>query len=266
MSAYRPKARISLKSALVELSSNDDQRLKYAALELRMTIESITYDRALAYKDEFPPQEYETWQPKKIMLVLLEIDPNADIDSTLSFGLEPELGQRPTIMTGMGSERICNLNTIKMHYDALGSFLHVPSMKNMGYPINYVKIRKRCEVIASALTDVLASSIFNVTLGSFCRFDCMECKKPIRKRLPGKIDTLDCNCFNCKASYTLTRLSDGRVQIDPHEEEIQCANRKCKHIAVVQRRDIENGNGWKCEKCNGQNVFRLSLFHTPYIR
>ncbi|MGK5069542.1 hypothetical protein [Janthinobacterium sp. RT4P48] len=263
MSIYRSMARISLKSALAELSSNDDQRLKYAALELRMTIESVTYDRALAYKDEFPPQEYATWQPKKIMLVLLELDPTADIDSTLSFGSEPELGERPVTMTSMGSESVFNLRTIKIHYDALGSFLHVSSMKHMGSPIDYVKMRKRCEVIATALGEVLASPVFNITLGNFARFDCGVCKKPIRKRIPGKIDTLDCNCFDCKASYTLTRLSDGRVQIEPHEEEIHCANKQCGHIAFVQRREIEKDSHWKCQKCNGLNVFRLSLFHIP---
>lgn len=265
MSTYRPKARISLKSAFAELSSNDDQRLKYAALELRMAIESVTYDRALAYKDEFAPQEYETWQPKKIMLVLLKLDPNADIDSTLSFGLEPELGEPPLTMASMGSESVCNLSMIKKHYDALGSFLHVPSMKHVGSPIDYVKMRKRCEVIANALEKVLASPVFNVTLGSFARFDCGVCKIPIRKRMSPKIESLNCNCFDCKASYTLTRLSDGRVQIDPHEEEIRCANKKCDHIIVVQRREIEQDGHWKCTKCNGLNIFKLSLFHIPCV-
>lgn len=264
MSTYRFRAKNSLKSALVELSSNDDQRLKYAALELRMTIESVTYDRALAYKDEFPPQEYETWQPRKIMLVLLEIDPHADIDSSLSFGLEPASREQKATMRTIGSENVFNLSTIKKHYDALGSFLHVPSMKQTGSTIDYVKMRKRCEVIAITLSEVLASSIYNVTLGMFSKFDCVECKKTIRKRIPWKLDTLDGNCFNCEASYTLTRLSDGQVRMDPHQHEIPCANTKCGHIAVILRREIENGRGWTCTKCNGRNVFQLSLSHAPY--
>ncbi len=49
---YRNDARNSLKRAIAELAQADDERLKYAALELRMTMEALTYDRALAYKDE----------------------------------------------------------------------------------------------------------------------------------------------------------------------------------------------------------------------
>lgn len=90
--SYRSEARARLGAAKNELASRDDARLKYAALDLRMAMESLTYDRALAYKDEFPPKEYQTWQPKRVMLVLLEIDANADSDSALAIGEEPEYG------------------------------------------------------------------------------------------------------------------------------------------------------------------------------
>ncbi len=78
MSEYRDDARHAVDRAKAELESGDDERLKYAALELRMALESLIYDRALIYKDEFPPREYETWQPRKLLAVLLEIDENAD--------------------------------------------------------------------------------------------------------------------------------------------------------------------------------------------
>src|SRR5436853_576284 len=63
MGNYRGDARKALARAKEELATKDDQRLKYAALELRMSMESITYDRALAYKDEFPEPEYDTSPP-----------------------------------------------------------------------------------------------------------------------------------------------------------------------------------------------------------
>ena len=89
---YRNYARKCLKRYEEELGNSDDERLKYAALELRMSMEALTYDRALAYKDEFPPAEYETWQPRKVMRVLLDIDPSADKDSSFAFGEEEEYG------------------------------------------------------------------------------------------------------------------------------------------------------------------------------
>jgi hypothetical protein len=90
-----------------ELASADDERLKYAALELRMAMESLTYDRALAYKEGFPPAEYQSWQPRKVMALLLEIDLNADKDSSLAFGIEPALGVTPDEMPSVFNREPC---------------------------------------------------------------------------------------------------------------------------------------------------------------
>lgn len=43
MSDYREEARQQLARARAELASGDDERLKYAALELREAMESLTY-------------------------------------------------------------------------------------------------------------------------------------------------------------------------------------------------------------------------------
>lgn len=126
---YRHESRQALKRARTALESNDAENLKYVALELRMAMESLTYDRAKAYKDEFPPDEYETWQPRKVMAVLLEIDATADKDSTLSYGIEETPGQPASQMTMLGTETVLNMETLRKHYDALGSFLHVPTLK-----------------------------------------------------------------------------------------------------------------------------------------
>lgn len=57
MGIHRSRARSALASAQSKLAGDEDQRLKYAALELRMAIESVTYDRALAYKSEISPHD-----------------------------------------------------------------------------------------------------------------------------------------------------------------------------------------------------------------
>lgn len=72
-------------------------------------------------------------------------------------------------MKHLGSEVVFNLRAIKNHYDALGSYLHSPSLKsiNSGAIIDYRKMRMRCEEIASLMKKVLASSVFNSTFGVF---------------------------------------------------------------------------------------------------
>src|SRR2546429_3472132 len=94
-----------------------------------MAMECLTYDRALAFKDEFPPSEYDTWQPRKVMSVLLEIDPTADKDSSIAVGVEAVPGVPAASMQSLGSEKVLNLGMLRKHYDALGSYLHVPTLK-----------------------------------------------------------------------------------------------------------------------------------------
>lgn len=264
---YRHDARSFLKRAEDELATEDDQRLKYAALELRMAMEALTYDRALAYKDEFPPSEYETWQPRKVMSILLDIDPMADQDSSLAVGVEEEYGVPAPKMNPIGSEKILNMATLRKHYDALGSYLHVPTLKQVqaGKPQDFGKRRSQCEEIAAFVKEVLSSTVFNVTLGNFATLDCGQCGKPIRKRLPHGASEVRAKCYECKcpASYIILDKGNGQVEWQPQEQEVQCANNDCGHEIVVWQRQLELGRCWTCPACKGRNIFDLGIRYIP---
>lgn len=262
---YRHEARQHLQGAKNELSANSDERLKFAALELRMAMESLTYDRASAFKDEFPPQEYGTWQPKKVMAVLLEIDPRADKDSSLAIGGETVPGQPASSLHALGSEKVLNMSVLRKHYDALGSYLHVPTMKQAleQTPIDFMKFRARCEELATFVEEVLASRIFNVTLGNFSHIDCANCHKPIRKRLPTGQKEVIAECYECFASYTIVTQGDGQVVWEPQQHEIECANPNCHAKTVLWDREVKVGACWKCNACQGRNVVCMGVRYAP---
>lgn len=263
MSDYRNEARRQLQRANDELASMDVQRLKYAALELREAMESLTYDRALAYKDDFPPSEYETWQPKKVMHVLLEIDPNADKDSSLAFGIEPGLGQQPETMQFLGTEKVLNMKTLKKHYDALGSYLHVQSIKqrSAGVTIDYGAMRKRCEDIAAFIGDVLRSCVFNSTLGNYAVMDCLRCEKPMRKKWPDGKTKVKAKCFECGADYIVEDMGDGQCRWQADRVDLACAQPECGAVVNPFRSEIAQGSGWDCRDCGGRNVLQLAIFY-----
>jgi len=166
---FREKARGSLSKAKHELTTQDDSRLQYAALDLHMAIEAITYDRAQAYAAEIPPDEYKTWQPRKLMQLLLVIDTDTDKNSGIGIGIEKTPGVAAEETTFLGTENVFNFKSIKGHYDALGSYLHMPTLKqiedNKSHNLN--KLRSRCEKIIKALEATLSSPVFNITIGSF---------------------------------------------------------------------------------------------------
>lgn len=262
-SGYRQQARDLLKSAEEEIGSDDEQRLRYAALDLRMAMEALTYDRALAYKDEFPPSEYEKWQPRKVMSILLEIDPTADKDCSLAVGVEKEYGVPVPEMQSLGSEVVLSMKVLKQHYDALGSYLHLQSLKNTreGKSLNFTKFRNRCETIRDFISKVVSSPVFNITLGRFATIECMECKSPIRKRLPVGQESTEAKCHNCLASYTISDEGEGKVTWVPHQHEVECANPECNRTIVVWKNEMEIGRHWKCPACNGTNSFALWVRH-----
>lgn len=107
---FRSMARSHLSDVREALEQHSPSTLRSAALSLRMSMEAFTYERAKLYADDLSAEEYETWQPRKLMRILLEIDPHADTTCGLSYGIKPSLGETPEKMTFLGTENVLNLN------------------------------------------------------------------------------------------------------------------------------------------------------------
>lgn len=261
---FRHDARVALVRAKRELEGAESERLRYAALELRLSMEALTYDRAQAFATEIPPSEYGTWQPKRLLQVLLEIEPHADTGSTLRFGEEDVPGQPAQAMHSLGTETVFDLRALKKHYDALGSFLHMPTLKQLEEgSVDLAKLRARCEQIIANLEAVLASPVFNITLGSFSQIACMECGKPVRKRFPVGRESIETQCFECRASYQLTLTDAGQVQWTPMQQEVVCPVEACGHTFAIWDREIEQGAHWTCPKCQSRYVINYAFQRAP---
>lgn len=263
---FRQRAREALRRAKTEMASGCDERLSYAALELRMAIEAVTYERAKSFEKELPPQEYDVWQPSKLMKVLLELEPLADASGTLSFGLEDEPGVPAKEMRTLGSEKVFNLKDIKESYDALGSFLHQPTLRQLnsgGH--NWRKLRSRCASLVAKLEPILESPVFNINFGTFTTFKCMnvECEKPVRKRLPSGQKEVPAPCLECGAEHRVTVGSDGVVTIYPVTQDVPCANKACWHILKLFPHELKEGVNWKCPECGTVCQLGLAVFEAP---
>ena len=262
MSIYRTECRKSLKRARSILDDGSDEELRYAVLELRMAMEALTYDRIKAYKDEIPPDEYATWQPIKILDLLLEIDPTADKEVTISVGIEEEYGKTPEKMETLGTDQPLSLSMLKKHYNALGSYLHIPTIKqflegNVHIPL---KIRERCEQIAGLIENSLNSGVFNVTLGDHAQTDCKRCGKSIRKRIPPGTTEKSVVCLNCSAPYTLKDVGKGKVQWIPTQDEVHCPTEDCKGEVWFWADEVHVGREWKCKNCEVDFELGLGIF------
>jgi hypothetical protein len=115
-------------------------------------MEALTYDRALAFKELIPPEEFRTWQPRKLMGALLEIDPLIGMTTT-TVSIGPEGMQNPEKMITLGTDFALTLKDLKFHYDALGSYLRIPSLEQIqsGNLPDPLRLRERCEELGSKL-------------------------------------------------------------------------------------------------------------------
>lgn len=264
---FRYLARQALARAKAELAAAQDERVKYAALELRFAMEAVTYDRAQALKNEIPPEEYKTWQPRKLMQVLHDIDPMLGMSASIAVGVEETYGVEPPAdkMQFLGTDTVFTLADLKEHYDAIGSYLHVPSLAQFmksGMP-NEAKLRVRCEAVAAALDVVLSSPIWNTTFGSFSEFECVRCKKLVRKRIPVGKDEVEAPCFECKAQYVLSLTSDHQVVVRPKTVLISCEGDCCTETMALWPDEVKPGTHWTCKGCGEHWAIEFGLIRAP---
>jgi DNA-directed RNA polymerase subunit RPC12/RpoP len=263
---FRQQARDAVSRAKGELSSNSLERLKYAALELRMAMECLTYERASSYASELPPTEYETWQPRKLMLLLLEIDPRADKDSSVAYGVQDEPGKQSDAMTFLGKEKVLNLSMIKRHYDALGSYLHTPTLKQLKNEgaVDYDKLRARCELICTEVEATLASHVWNINFRRFSELSCMRCGHLVRKRINGPYEIA--RCFECNATYEINEVSPNQLSWKIIQQTVLCQATACGKEIVLLDADIEAGKSVTCPHCGAPHdihlIIRLRDVHT----
>ncbi|MDP3369236.1 MAG: hypothetical protein Q8M32_05240, partial [Brevundimonas sp.] len=72
------------------LNENTDASVTYAALEARLTLEMVCYDRLRQCHDYISHNDLKRWQPNLVMNILInEVDEHAAETRTISMGSEP---------------------------------------------------------------------------------------------------------------------------------------------------------------------------------
>ncbi len=262
---YRVNARLALNRARDALDSGEIFRLRYAALELRMALECLVYERAQRYKEELPTKKLSTWQPKQLLNILLAIDPYADKTSTIRYGVQEAHGVPAKNMTTLGTDRMISLKEIKEYYDRLGSYLHSPTIeqteKRKGIPDD--KLRISCEDLFKVVESSLASKVWNSDLKETTSIACIDCGTKVVRRVRSTEDRYAATCMECEASYTLTRGEDGKFMWKEDGSELECVNPDCREKLFVLERDVALGKHWACRSCGGENAFALGVRFTP---
>jgi hypothetical protein len=255
---FRTEAREALERAKARLQGPCElQDIRYAALDVRLAMEALTYARAQAYRKQLPSAAYATWAPKKLMSVLLSLDPWAE------GGIKVEIAKGgigtplENEFFSLGTDTGVSLKLLREHYDAVGNMLHSPTMaqREGKKPPTAARFRKRLEEVIAYLEAVLASPIFDLnTLALHPHRACERCDYRIREPELDAENRAEATCPECRLTYDLVRHVKGHMIWQAKRVALKCMNLACPAELRPYKADLKHGMSLTCETCSEETL------------
>jgi predicted Zn finger-like uncharacterized protein len=247
-----------------ELAQNSDlASLLYAVLEARLCIEAIAYDKIRIYAKRLPESVLKKWQPPQVVKALLEYEPDATENFTLSVAEENADGSLGP-MKGLGIHVSFKPSELQKFYNKLGNFLHAPTVKEKA---TQSEVQKKADELKSFLTTLLArltevcSSTIDGSLASVVDFNCVECGGVILRNADSLKTNPNATCLSaqCQAEYFADISSDPPTFI-LKATAFECE--RCKTAINIENRKLGIGKTFKCSNC--QASYTIAKRHWGY--
>ncbi|MEH6722725.1 MAG: hypothetical protein V7686_04285 [Qipengyuania sp.] len=267
---------ISLTSEIAQiealLSAGDAKSVVYAALEARLALEKICYDRLRQHHDYIAYADLRKWQPAKVMNQLIEeVDSAAAYTRVISISKTPhredqrlddadfiqigeEVGFPPALIAKLWN----SLSNLALH-------VRLPRSRKDQIPA-YPDPAKVGDKVREALAEIKRISASTVTmsgLGAEVTFEC-ECGKANKRRadLLREGQVVSCANFECNWSWVV-RLEGDQINFQRQGVDVSCKD--CGHEDALPWREIEKLRigqvaNWDCPECNGKNLVALQLY------
>lgn len=196
-----------------------DQSLTYAALECRITLEYLCYERFKMTYAYLSLDDLKGWRPKDVVKQVSEdVDSNIDQEFTLSISTESIEG-RPLKTkedyelleyVALGTQSALNLLKIHKLWHALSNAaLHIPvpsiGSGELKLYQDKAKILKIVKSTVEYLRGIKGNLLMVGPLGEVFSFDCQACGIKIKRPVKNLDSPLVVNCISpeCKESYFL---------------------------------------------------------------
>lgn len=250
MKAYAETALINLEPTISQieklLEENTEASVTYAALECRLAIERICYERLRLVHEYISHDDLKKWQPKDIVKTLIqEVDKHAA--TTLNISVAPDV---PSEYTAEGYEALdwkplgtqigFNPNKFGKLWNGLAKLalhIEVPTSKD-----TTVKPYGDMQAIASKVKQALAEikqiskgTLMSPGIGQEVSYKCV-CGSKNKRRLEMLKDGQTINCINpdCNESYGYVQSA---MSFERRTFEIVC--RACEASRDIPKRMVE---------------------------
>lgn len=229
------------------LAADDPTEYRHAALELRLAIEALTYEKAEGFRRHLPASFFETtWQPPHILKRLKQVDDIADRSFTLRMGdvIVEDQPQAPNSWQTIGNHHALTAAWLSKNYRALGSLLHLPVF---GGKAELGEMRSRLLAIAGEISAAGASTIRSMSMAQIVSATCEICAGPICASVPWVQAQGLAQCLNpkCEAEYFAELIEDGaRFSLRAYTH--TC---KCGQSLQLELRKLQDGLEVSCAAC-----------------
>jgi hypothetical protein len=256
----RQEARECLARAKTLLAQNQIATTRHACLELRQAIEHLAYQQFEAYLNEVPDDAMRKWTPREVIAQMLEVDPKADKTSTLAIGREDVPGEPSKDMKVLGEDRRFTLRWANRSHNALGNFLHAPTLHQLetGNVPDHGTMRDKAEEIAVVIEHTLATTIYNVNFGNFYHVPCV-CGRNFKRRAGSFTPEVGIVCpdVKCRTIWDVVSEEGDKVELRPRQTEYVCPG--CNEKRYLMSQKIKAGEIIVCD-CGARAEIALTLF------
>lgn len=265
---------IDLKQAIArieaQLRKEDAASLTYAALEARLALERVCYDRLRQCHDYISFEDLQRWQPANIVKQLItDVDQNASQTFTLSISTEPADGRRGDEYdyVQIGQQIGINPSLIAKLWNGLSNLaLHMPLPKTPDDELpefgDAAKIEAKVREALAELKRLSKTSMTTSGFGPEVRFNC-ECGALNKRRLGLLRHGQEVSCINPNCEWSWIAHKNGE-SFDFSRAEVNVKCPKCLEADALPFRGMKKMKfgqiaKWICPKCSYENQVRLAF-------
>lgn len=249
------------------LESGSEASIVYAALECRLAIERICYDRFQRYSDLVSADDLKNWQPKHIIQFLVdEIDPHVATNVELNMrpsadGDETSGNEKDWIK--LGSEKGIDHRTLHKLWhgisrEALHTKLLTGTVSYQKHQINRNVVESQINQMIAVLEDLSKSTmsmsfpIETIRLTCKCGYENKFTKNQIEN-----LSFLDCKNSSCELTYKASS-DNGKIAFELLKLDFEC---DCGHKFFVSAKsfrvlDKDSDIRVTCRKCDKSRNYR----------
>lgn len=263
--------RAAIDTIKAHLADGSERALTYAALECRLAIERICYDRLARAHDYISHEEVRRWQPHHVIKLLEEdVDPHVASTYALSIGRKPVVeGEDPTTIdyVPVGTQEGFDGALLAKLWNALSNTaLHVSLPKSSAAEVTHygsaTAIRPKVEQALVELERIASGTMTSNGFGPGVSFTC-GCGQLVRRRAEQLSAGKVIHCINpaCAESFEV-EFEGEDINFGVRAVYVTCKCGEERRFPKVPLEKLKvNETAHSICDCGAETIFRWKLFH-----